>query len=98
MISIQAIDHVVLRIVDLDGMIRFYTEVLGARLEKVQAEIGLWQLRVGTALIDLVPVTGKLGAMAPRRRGKGATSTISASGWRRGMAKRFSRTLRPTES
>ncbi|SNS37317.1 Glyoxalase/Bleomycin resistance protein/Dioxygenase superfamily protein [Sphingomonas laterariae] len=63
MIHIQAIDHVVLRVVDLDRMIRFYTEVLGAAVEKVQAEIGLWQLRVGTALIDLVPVTGQLGAM-----------------------------------
>lgn len=62
MITIQAIDHVVLRVVDLDRMTRFYTDILGARLEKVQAEIGLWQLRVGSALIDLVPVDGKLGA------------------------------------
>jgi catechol 2,3-dioxygenase-like lactoylglutathione lyase family enzyme len=62
MITIQAIDHVVLRVVDLEKMARFYTEVLGARFEKHQEAIGLYQLRVGTALIDLVPVSGQLGS------------------------------------
>ncbi|WP_324750014.1 VOC family protein [Sphingomonas sp. LY54] len=62
MITIQAIDHVVLRVVDLGKMARFYTEVLGARFEKHQEAIGLYQLRVGTALIDLVPVSGQLGS------------------------------------
>ncbi|MEA1013234.1 VOC family protein [Sphingosinicella sp. LY1275] len=62
MITIQAIDHVVLRVVDLGKMARFYTEVLGARFEKHQVAIGLYQLRVGTALIDLVPVSGQLGS------------------------------------
>jgi glyoxylase I family protein len=62
MITIQAIDHVVLRVVDLEKMARFYTEVLGARFEKDQEAIGLYQLRVGTALIDLVPVSGQLGS------------------------------------
>ena len=73
MINITAIDHVVLRIVDLDAMARFYIDVLGARWEKKQEAIGLYQLRVGTALIDLVPVDGKLGAMggaAPGREGR----------------------------
>ena len=73
MINITAIDHVVLRVVDLDAMARFYIDVLGARWEKKQEAIGLYQLRVGTALIDLVPVDGKLGAMggaAPGREGR----------------------------
>ena len=73
MINIQAIDHVVLRVVDLDRMAGFYINVLGARWEKKQEAIGLYQLRVGTALIDLVPVDGKLGAMggaAPGRDGR----------------------------
>ena len=61
MITIQAIDHVVLRVVDLDKVARFYTDVLGARFEKHQEAVGLYQLRVGSALIDLVPVDGKLG-------------------------------------
>jgi catechol 2,3-dioxygenase-like lactoylglutathione lyase family enzyme len=61
LIEIAAIDHVVFRVRDLEAAIRFYTGVLGARLEKVQEEIGLWQLRAGSALIDLVPVDGQLG-------------------------------------
>ena len=73
MIRLAAIDHVVFRVADLDASLKFYTEVLGATLEKVQAEIGLWQLRAGTSLIDLVPVEGKLGRMGgdgPGREGR----------------------------
>ena len=73
MITIQAIDHVVLRVTDLDRMARFYIDVLGARWEKKQEAIGLYQLRVGTALIDLVPIDGKLGAVggaAPGQEGR----------------------------
>jgi glyoxylase I family protein len=62
-IRLAAIDHVVFRVSDLDSALRFYTDVLGATLEKVQAEIGLYQLRAGSSLIDLVPVDGKLGRM-----------------------------------
>ncbi|HEX8262727.1 MAG TPA: VOC family protein [Allosphingosinicella sp.] len=61
MIRLAAIDHVVFRVRDIEAALRFYTEVLGATLEKVQAEIGLWQLRAGTSLIDLVPLDGTLG-------------------------------------
>jgi catechol 2,3-dioxygenase-like lactoylglutathione lyase family enzyme len=61
MIRIAAIDHVVFRVADLEAALNFYTEVLGATVEKVQPEIGLWQLRAGSALIDLVPVEGQLG-------------------------------------
>ena len=63
MIAIQAIDHVVFRVVDLERVARFYIDALGASWEKTQEEIGLYQLRVGSALVDLVPVDGKLGAM-----------------------------------
>jgi glyoxylase I family protein len=70
MINIRDIDHVVLRIIDLESQIRFYTQVLGARLEKSQEEIGLHQLRVGNSLIDLVPVDGKLGRMGGAAPGK----------------------------
>jgi catechol 2,3-dioxygenase-like lactoylglutathione lyase family enzyme len=62
-IRLAAIDHVVFRVRDLDAALRFYTEVLGATLEKVQPEIGLYQLRAGTSLVDLVPVEGRLGRM-----------------------------------
>ena len=73
MITIQAIDHVVLRVVDLERAASFYIDVLGDRWEKKQEAIGLYQLRTGTALVDLVPVDGKLGAMggaAPGAEGR----------------------------
>lgn len=73
MITIQAIDHIVFRVVDLDRMARFYVDVLGARFEKHQEAVGLYQLRIGTALIDLIPIDGKLGRMggaAPAAKGR----------------------------
>ena len=60
--ALRAIDHVVLRVVDLDRMAGFYRDVLGCTDERVQAEIGLYQLRAGDSLIDLVTIDGKLGA------------------------------------
>ena len=51
-------------------MAKLYTEVLGARFEKHQEAVGLYQLRIGDALIDLVPVSGKLGAMGGAAPGK----------------------------
>ncbi|MGS1018077.1 VOC family protein [Allosphingosinicella humi] len=73
MITIRDIDHVVLRVVDLDTVARFYVDILGARFEKHQEAVGLYQLRIGNALIDLVPVDGKLGRMggaAPGAEGR----------------------------
>ena len=61
MIRIREIDHLVLRVVDLDRMLRFYCDALGCSVERRQDEIGLVQLRAGRSLIDLVPVSGKLG-------------------------------------
>lgn len=63
MIRIRDIDHIVLRIVDLDKMLAFYCDALGCTIERRRDDIGLIQLRAGRALIDLVPVSGKLGAM-----------------------------------
>jgi glyoxylase I family protein len=73
MLKLQGIDHLVLRVVDLDAMTRFYVEVLGCAVERRQDEIGLVQLRAGRSLIDLVPVDGKLGRMggaAPGAEGR----------------------------
>src|SRR5258707_890781 len=60
-IVVRAIDHVVLRVADLERAKKFYVEVLGCPVEKWQAELGLLQLRAGSALIDLVPLDGPLG-------------------------------------
>ena len=60
--EIAAIDHIVLRTSKLDAMLDFYRRVLGCEVERETApEIGLVQLRAGTALIDLVTVDGELG-------------------------------------
>lgn len=73
MIRIRDIDHLVLRVVDLQRMLRFYGEVLGCTVERRQDDIGLVQLRAGRALIDLVPVQGPLGragGAAPGKEGR----------------------------
>ena len=72
MLRITQMDHLVLRVTDLRAMMRFYIDVLGCTLEKVQENIGLWQLRAGNALIDLVPVDGPLGKKGGAPAGKEA--------------------------
>src|SRR5260370_20854738 len=52
---VMGLDHVVLRVADIDRAITFYEQVLGLHVERRLAEIGLVQLRAGTAMIDLVP-------------------------------------------
>ncbi len=59
--QLKQIDHVVLRIRDLDASMRFYRDVLGCSVDKEQDTIGLWQMRAGSSSIDLVPVDGVLG-------------------------------------
>jgi len=61
--TLRNIDHIVLRVKDIDAMLRFYIDVLGCTMEKVQDNIGLYQVRAGSSLIVLVPVDGKLGRM-----------------------------------
>jgi catechol 2,3-dioxygenase-like lactoylglutathione lyase family enzyme len=61
MITVREIDHLVLRVADLDAMLEFYAGVLGCRIERRQDDLGLVQLRAGRSLIDLVPIDGKLG-------------------------------------
>jgi glyoxylase I family protein len=61
MIRIREIDHLVLRVLDLDRMLGFYCGALGCAIERRQDSIGLVQLRAGASLIDLVPVDGQLG-------------------------------------
>ncbi|MGH6627446.1 MAG: VOC family protein [Burkholderiaceae bacterium] len=73
MIQIREIDHLVLRVVDLEAMIRFYSGLLGCSVERRQDELGLVQLRAGRSLLDLVPVDGKLGqagGAAPGAQGR----------------------------
>ena len=59
-IHIREIDHVVIRVADLESITRFYCDVLGCSLEKEQRDIGLIQLRAGRSLIDLLKVGAKI--------------------------------------
>lgn len=54
-LRVKGLDHVVLRVADMDRAIAFYEQVLGLRVERRLSEIGLVQLRAGSAMIDLVP-------------------------------------------
>jgi glyoxylase I family protein len=72
-IPIRHIDHLVLRVADLERMLRFYGEVLGCRVERRLDDVGLVQLRAGASLIDLVPVDsalGRLGGGAPQEQAR----------------------------
>lgn len=59
--AIHHIDHVVLRVADLDRSIAFYGRVLGCSVVRRRDDLGLVHLRAGASLIDLVSLDGSLG-------------------------------------
>jgi glyoxylase I family protein len=71
-IQILGLDHIVLRVTDARRMVRFYCEVLGCRVERTRADLGLTHLRAGKAMIDLVAVDGPLGKRGGAPAGKEA--------------------------
>ena len=66
-IRIKDIDHVVLRVKDVERAVGFYCDVLGCTVDRERGDLGLYHLRAGRAFIDLVDIKGKLG-----REGGGA--------------------------
>lgn len=59
--TMKGLDHVVIRCRDLAAMRQFYCDVLGCTVEEDDEELGLFQVRAGNQLIDLMPVDGFLG-------------------------------------
>ncbi len=59
--AIRDIDHVVLRVASLARSLDFWVGVLGCRVERSREDLGLYQLRAGRSMIDIVPIGGKLG-------------------------------------
>lgn len=59
--SVLRIDHVVLRVKDMERAVAFYCDVLGCSVEKRRDDLGLVHLRAGASLIDLVTPDGPLG-------------------------------------
>ncbi len=67
-IRLLGLDHVVLRVRDVERALAFYCGVLGCTEERRSDALGLIQLRAGAHLIDLVDVAaplGKAGGAAP---------------------------------
>jgi glyoxylase I family protein len=72
-VQITGLDHVVLRVADLERSAAFYRDVLDCTVEKWQPEFGLLQMRAGSALIDLVTLDGRIGregGAGPAREGR----------------------------
>lgn len=62
--NIKQIDHVVLRVMNLEKMISWYETVLGCELERGPGDFRLAQLRAGSSLIDLVDTNSEFGRRA----------------------------------
>jgi glyoxylase I family protein len=60
-VRIAGLDHVVLRVGNLDRAIDFYERVLNCRVERRLEHPKLVQLRAGASLIDLVPASASPG-------------------------------------
>ena len=59
--ELLGIDHIVLRVHQLQPMLEFYQNVLGCKLVRSNEKIGLYQLSAGASMIDLIPVDMELG-------------------------------------
>ncbi len=59
--EVTGIDHLVLRVSDLVASRDFYEGLLGCVMERELPDLGLFQLRAGGQLIDLVPIGSELG-------------------------------------
>lgn len=68
-LSARRIDHVVLRVADIDRSVSFYRELLGAEPELEEefraGRRSFMSLRIGEALIDLIPSEDP-GAVGPK--------------------------------
>ena len=64
-ISFKGIDHVVLRVTDIERSLQFYCGTLGLALERIIEDLQIYQLRCGASLIDL-QVTAPEAPLAPR--------------------------------
>lgn len=59
--AIRHIDHVVLKVADVERSLAFYRDVLGCTLARRNPEKGIVHLRAGTSMLDLVAREGAAG-------------------------------------
>lgn len=72
-VNIKGIDHVVLRVKDLERSMAFYCGVLGCTEARRRPETGLYQFQAGAGMVDLVPLDspgGKRGGKGPGEEGR----------------------------
>ena len=70
---VERIDHLVLRVRNLEHSVAFYRSVLGCEVVRHRQDLGLVHLRTGASMIDLVSIDGKLGRLggaAPAAEGR----------------------------
>ena len=65
----NGIDHVVFKVTDIGRTVDFYKSVLGLHVERIFDRIGLYQVRCGVNLIDLVQVKAGETLPEPKLRG-----------------------------
>lgn len=58
-IHITKLDHVVLRVADIEKSIHFYRDILGCPEKRISE--GLYQYQAGSSMIDLVPIESDIG-------------------------------------
>jgi len=51
---VERIDHVVLRVRDLEAMVRFYEQALGFKVERTLERLSLVQMRAGASRLALI--------------------------------------------
>ncbi|MEZ1319527.1 VOC family protein [Pseudomonas fluorescens] len=68
--NVQHIDHIVLRVADMQRSLEFYVEVLGCSVAKHNEQYAMIHLRAGSSMIDLVDIDGPLGAQGGAAAGK----------------------------
>lgn len=59
--QVQRIDHVVLRVADIERAVSFYQALLGCKVVRRRDDLGLVHLQAGASLIDVISVQGPLG-------------------------------------
>ncbi len=72
-LQVLGIDHVVLRVRDVERSLAFYCGVLGCSEERHLEALGLVQLRAGRSLVDLVDLAaplGRAGGAGPAEEGR----------------------------
>ncbi len=67
----HGLDHVVLKVTDIERTLHFYCEVLGMKLERIIDDAGIYQLRCGRHLIDLQVMPAGTALAEPAARGIG---------------------------